>query len=182
MVRNDRERHRTYAAHRDDRLPHLKRCAPGAAARSQAIAGRGWRRRRTRRPTGAGLPGRRELKDRLGPRAIRAPSASRCHRRDRYHRASRPTGPTGPAGAPGVSGWNIQTFTAQDPAGQSVSYTATCLNGQHVLGGGVTHAAGTDEFILGTAPSGANSWTASLPDTGSVSHSVTVYAICATTS
>jgi hypothetical protein len=92
-----------------------------------------------------------------------------------------PVGPVGPAGAdgaPGVSGWNIVTNTDTNN-NNFWSATATCPEGQTVIGGGASKTAGIT-FVSSTYPSAIDSWTATAGSffNGS-SQTLTVYAICA---
>ena len=64
------------------------------------------------------------------------------------------------------------------PNGGIASATATCDAGLSALGGGVSVADPSNEFVIDTYPSGANGWTGRVANVGGSGGGFTVYAVC----
>jgi hypothetical protein len=100
--------------------------------------------------------------------------------------AEGPTGPQGPGGAdgpPGLSGYQPVPGSAFNVSpGQTMSGSSTCPAGKLALGGGEDNSAGGDVTLLKSLPiPGGTGWQATVHNSSSatVSHSVTVWAVCA---
>lgn len=103
-----------------------------------------------------------------------------------------PRGPQGPAGTPGgtgaqgppgLSGYQVVQATPFNISpGQTESGSSPCPGGKLALGGGEDNSAGGDVTLLKSLPSsGGTGWQVTVHNSNSatVSHSVTVYAVCA---
>ena len=99
-----------------------------------------------------------------------------------------PAGPAGPAGAAGPPGLSaverIDTSSANNTTSPKSAFLA-CPAGKRLIGGGARVNGGSpDTAILQSFPDNDNIWRATAAETDTIagSWSLTVYAICATTS
>jgi hypothetical protein len=94
--------------------------------------------------------------------------------------------PTGPQGEPGVSGREVVTSTVSRTSSQTnASADATCPSGKTVMGGGALINRHPDErtYLVTSWPKSDTTWTAFADSNDALTQnwSLTVYAICATT-
>lgn len=96
-----------------------------------------------------------------------------------------PAGPAGPAGPPGLSGVERVETTSANTSTTSKSVFLACPTGKRLIGGGARVTGGSPRVaILTSYPDNDNIFRASAAETTATASNwtLTVYAICATTS
>ena len=119
----------------------------------------------------AGLQGERGAQGESGPQGIQGIQGPPGPKGDK--------GDTGLQGPAGLSGYEIVTGTAPVGGFGSTAADALCPTGKKVLGGGVWTA---HSLVSRSAPFGTFGWTGAVNNPFIDGETITVYAICATTS
>jgi hypothetical protein len=93
--------------------------------------------------------------------------------------AQGPQGAKGDTGAAGAGGYQLVEQTIQIPTGTTASLEVVCGDGRRVVGGGWDHNAGSNVFVVSSAPSTFGlSWDGQLQNNSGGTINGTLHAIC----